>query len=259
MAFTPLYVVQKVLNDMNSFPVNSLSDTEEALQVASILEDKFYEIQEKLDWPVNSDYTQLDSSAIADGPTTLKIPDTVDSINNLRYNSLPLRHVTPEVFLDTVLDPTMEDNENAEYVSMGPNVQGWVLNNKNPEYFTTFDDDILVCDSYDLELESKLVTSKTLAQVSKHVRLILDDTTPIPITKKMEPYFLTEVKAACFKKIKQQVSDEDERERRIQKSRLNSDAKKQQDNDKRSQNQGFGRSSRSRAGSSASWWTETND
>ena len=244
---------------MNSFPVNSLSDTEEALQVASILEDKFYEIQEKLDWPVNEDYMQLDTSAIADGPTTLKIPDDVDSVNHLRYDTLSLKHVTPEVFITTALDPSNADNENMELVQLGQNVQGYVLNNKDPEFFTSFDDNIIVCDSYDLEKESKLVKSKSLAKVFKHTVLVLDDTTPIPISKKMEPYFLAEVKSACFKKIKQQVSDEDERERRIQKAKLNSEARKQQDKDAGSKSRGFGRSGRQRSSGSATWWeTATN-
>lgn len=241
MTITVLDVANKCLNDMNSFQVNSISDTEEALQVASIIEDKYYSMLETMDWPVDSDYLPLVTSAIDAGPTTLSIPTSVDKVDNLRYNGASLKHVDSEVFLSTALSPTNADNPNMELVQFGPNIQGYVLNNKDPEFFTTFNDELIVCDSYNKDVEDKLVASKSLAEVFKHQVITIDDSTPIPITKKMQPYFLAEVKAACFKKVKQQVSDEDERDRRIQRSRLQAEAKKQQDKDAGSKSRGFGR------------------
>lgn len=226
---------------MNSFQVNSISDTEEALQVASIIEDKYYSMLETMDWPVDSNYLPLVASNVNAGPTTLSIPAEVDKIDHLRYDGVSLDYIDPELFLQRALDPANADNEDMILVQFGPDIQGYVLKNKNPEYFTTFDDKLIVCDSYDADTEDKLVTSKSLASVFKHQVITIDDSTPIPITKKMEPYFLAEVKAACFKKIKQQVSDEDERDRRIQRSRLQTEAKKQQDKDTSSKSRGFGR------------------
>lgn len=226
---------------MNSFQVNSISDTEEALQVASIIEDKYYSMLETMDWPVDSNYLPLVASMVNAGPTTLSIPAEVDKIDHLRYDGVSLDYIDPELFLQKALDPANADNADMTLVQFGPDIQGYVLKNKNPEYFTTFDDKLIVCDSYDAETEDKLVTSKSLASVFKHQVITIDDSTPIPITKKMEPYFLAEVKAACFKKIKQQVSDEDERDRRIQRSRLQTEAKKQQDKDTSSKSRGFGR------------------
>lgn len=226
---------------MNSFQVNSISDTEEALQVASIIEDKYYSMLETMDWPVDSNYLPLVASNVNAGPTTLSIPAEVDKIDHLRYDGVSLDYIDPELFLQKALDPANADNADMTLVQFGPDIQGYVLKNKNPEYFTTFDDKLIVCDSYDAETEDKLVTSKSLASVFKHQVITIDDSTPIPITKKMEPYFLAEVKAACFKKIKQQVSDEDERDRRIQRSRLQTEAKKQQDKDTSSKSRGFGR------------------
>lgn len=259
MTITVLDVANKCLNDMNSFQVNSISDTEEALQVASIIEDKYYSMLETMDWPVDSDYLPLVSSAVDAGPTTLSIPVEVDKIDNLRYNSLSLKYRDPEVFLTTAFDPSNADNENMALVQFGPNVQGYVLTNKDPEFFTTLNDELLICDSYNAETEDKLVASKSLALVYKHQVITIDDSTPIPITKKMEPYFLAEVKAACFKKIKQQVSDEDERDRRIQRSRLQTEAKKQQDKDTGSKSRGFGRGGRQRSSGSATWWETSNN
>jgi hypothetical protein len=259
MTITVLDVANKCLNDMNSFQVNSISDTEEALQVASIIEDKYYSMLETMDWPVDSDYLPLVTSAANAGPTTLSIPVTVHKIDHLRYNTLSLKYRDPEVFFSTALDPSNASNENMELVQFGPNIQGYVLNNKDPEFFTSFDDELIVCDSFNADNEDKLVATKSLAKVTKHQVITIDDSTPIPITKKMQPYFLSECRAAAFKKIKQQVSDEDERDRKIHRSRLQTEAKKQQDKDTGSKSGGFGRNRGQRSSGSASWWTTATD
>ncbi len=259
MSITVLYTVNKCLSDMNSFQVNSIDGTEESLQVASIVEDKYYAMVNSGSWPAAEAYLQLDTSPELAGPTTLSIPLTVDSVNHLRYRGLSLKHVEPEVFLQTALDPSNADNENMTLVQMGSTVQGYVLTNKAPQFFTTFDDELIICDSYDSVAEDKLLAAESLAKVFIRPTFILDDASILAMPQKMEALFLAECRAAAFKKIKQQVSDEDERDRRLQRSRLQNDARKQQDKDRKSKTNGFGRNGGQRSSSTSGWWSSTND
>lgn len=242
MSLTVLDVVQKVLNDMGSFAVNSISDLEESLMISSILEDKYYQLMHQKDWPTKADYITLDSSGAGDGATTLSIPSTVEKIDHIKYNYVDQTYLEPEQFLALYMhdpDLTLESNQVDVDVAGGP-MKITVLNDKDPQFYTSFDDELLVFDSYLSTTESKLVGTKALAFAYTIPTIVIDDTTPIPIPKKMESLLISEVKAASFKKLKQMVSEEDERDRRAQHSRLNKERKQLQDKDKTSRS-GFGR------------------
>ena len=64
---------------------NSISDTEEALQVVDIIEDTYNDLIIDVDPPSISGTCQLDNLGDLTQPTTLKIPDIVSEIGRIKY------------------------------------------------------------------------------------------------------------------------------------------------------------------------------
>lgn len=240
MALTLIKVVQKTLNDMDSFPVNSISDTEESMQVASIAEDKFYALMNRSNWEHFRQIGVLVNTPVQYGPTTLQLSDSTDELKDLRYNGKRLTRVEIDEFLDRVLTKPTDLTDYAE-VSIYGDVVGYVSKVKDPDFYTVFEDYLVVCDSYNYLVESRLQGSKTVVDTITVPTFVMDNTYEIPIPQRLESLYLAEVRAACFKKLKQATSDEDERDRRIQMSRMRIEEKRVADNDRKTKNQGFGR------------------
>lgn len=85
MKFTLLQMTQDVLSSMSSDEVNSISDTTESLQVATIIRQKYFDIINRLDLPDHDQLIQLQPSLDQDSPVLMYIPDGVASIKSLKY------------------------------------------------------------------------------------------------------------------------------------------------------------------------------
>jgi len=86
MRTTVLTVVQSILSSMDSDEVNSLNDTIEAQQVASIIESCYNDIITTIDLPDQSTFLQLDASLDSALPTVMYLPQAFDTLEWLRYN-----------------------------------------------------------------------------------------------------------------------------------------------------------------------------
>ena len=72
-----LQIVQSIMSDMDTDNVNSINDTIEALQVAQIVKDTFYELISRRDWPHLNKLFVLNSVSVTARPNYLKLPDGV--------------------------------------------------------------------------------------------------------------------------------------------------------------------------------------
>lgn len=82
---TLLTMVQNILSAMSSDEVNSISDTTESMQVAQIIENKYYDIAARGDLTQHETLFQLNPSNNPALPTEMFIPSGISKINWLQY------------------------------------------------------------------------------------------------------------------------------------------------------------------------------
>jgi hypothetical protein len=173
MKLTLLDIVTDILNDMNSDVVDSIDDTAEAAQIAQIVKSTYFAMISNRDWPHLRRGIKLDASGTSSKPTHLKLPDNVKRMSFVHYNKaalgetrrkyLPLKWVDSDEFL-RMTNSRNDDADNVDVITDYSGIELLIRNDKAPEYYTSFDDDHLVCDSYDKLVDDTLQQSKTQAQ-----------------------------------------------------------------------------------------------
>ena len=226
---TLLDITQEILSDMNSDSVNSISDTIEAQQVVQIIKRTFTNLYNDRKWPHNFQLMKINSLSDSARPTHLKLPENVIEIEWVKYDirqteDAPLKYrdliyMEPKDFVTHVMnrDSTKDYAETVIDIHGVPLV---IYNNAMPTYYTSFDDEHLVLDSYDSSVDSVIQQSKT--QVFGDIEPVFtlaDDFVP-DIPAKAFPYFVNEAKSTCFLKIKEVFSQKDEQNSNRQKAWL---------------------------------------
>lgn len=219
---TLLQMTQKILTAMDSDDINDISDTEEASEVIDIIEDTYYELMTHKEWNHLKTPVNMESLADSDFPTTLKIPDTVSSLENLRYesreiasDSLAYTRITyksPEEFTNSLFNRNSNDANTLTLTVKGSGTPLLVTNDQAPAIWTSFDDTYIVFDSYDASLESTVQGSKSLAYCVQIPVFNKTDGAFVPTCPiHMFPILLAEAKKACFFYLKQIQSPIDEK------------------------------------------------
>ena len=215
---TLLEIVQSTLASMVSDQVNSISDSDESLVVAEIAQDTYYEILSREEWPFLRKARTLDAYGDTDYPVFLKSPVPVAYIRNVRYNIVTstgtsdnykeMDYLEADEFLDKVYS---RSSSATGVVSMltPDNIKIYIYNNKSPSYYTSFDDEILVFDSYDSAVDTTLQSSKSSCIAIEVPSWTTSDTFIPLLPPQLFPMFLAEVKAAAHQYLKQQGSPTD--------------------------------------------------
>ena len=208
---TVLAMVQDILSDMESDEVNSISDTTEALQVAQIIQATYEDLMLRKYQPHLRTLFSLDATN-ASTPTYLKLPTDVMEIETLSYDKkksgatnskfLGLIYREPDDFL-RVSNALDSDESTVDEIT---GIAGLVIKIRNdiaPTYWTSFDDEYVICDSYDSTLEANLQSSKTQLLGYKEPSLTLADATVPDLPSEVFPFLLSEAKKHCLAKLKQ--------------------------------------------------------
>ena len=85
MKYTLLEMTQDILSNMSSDEVNSISDTPESLQVATIIKQKYYDIVSRGDLPEHNQLFQLNPSLTVVSPVLMTIPDGIGRVEYIKY------------------------------------------------------------------------------------------------------------------------------------------------------------------------------
>jgi len=236
MRMTLLQMVQSILSDTDSDEVSSINETVEADRVASILRDVYYEITSPRNIPELMRIIQLYGLSDSEKPTYLQIPTGVSDIQWFQYNIADfaldedpiyqfrkLDYLEPYVFLDRI---SRRDSDATNVVIVEEVYSGSHLiieNDKQPQYYTTFDDKYIICDSWDATVEDTLQQYKTRVW-AKYVPEweAVDDYYP-EIDSMMFPYLLAEAKSRCFSVLKGGVDPKIEQGARRQKTWIMND------------------------------------
>lgn len=234
---TLLSMVQSILNDMTSDNVNSISDTEESEQVASIVKDTYFNLLNTLDRvPENFELVKLDALGDSDRPNFLKIPDRVTGIQKIRYDcSLDtnikqfkeIKFYEPEQFLDRIYTRNSDADNIIEVLDTDTSeVTLLIQNDKQPDFYTCFDDQYVVFDSYDVSVEDTLEEDKTVVYAQIEPEWESTDTFVPDLDSNLFPLLLAEAKSMCFVNLKEIANPKVEQVARGQKVSIQNNKKK---------------------------------
>ena len=232
---TLLEVVQRALDAMNHDNVNSISDTIESTQIAKEAKHVYYELMDRDDWPHLLKAINLEAVSDTARPNYLKIPQDVTRIDAIRYETTKstdtnrsfdvIEYLTPHSFLERVLSRNSTDSD-VTTVTNSEGVPMFILNDSRPYYWTTFDDEYIVFDSYDSSVDTTMQASKSIAHVKEIPPWTHSDTFVPDMPDQMFSTFVAEVTAAAFNYWKQGSSPRDEARAARGVSRLRKDAEK---------------------------------
>tara|TARA_R110000772_G_scaffold129472_2_gene237596 strand:- start:11789 stop:12577 length:789 start_codon:yes stop_codon:yes gene_type:complete len=173
MKMTLLELVQDILNDMDGDEVNSLDDTFESAQVAQIIKSTYYAMMSNRNWPHTKQAIQIAPSGDSALPTHMVLQQEIKELSFINYNKIksgetrklykPIRWLEPDDFL-RVTNRRDNDSANVDVITDPTGVELLIKNDLAPTYYTSFDDDALVFDSYDITVDTTLQQSKIQAQ-----------------------------------------------------------------------------------------------
>ena len=175
MKMTLLEMVQDILSEMDSDEVNSLDDTVEARQMATILKNCYFAMCSNRNWGDEKALATLDHVGQLSMPTHMIIPEDIKQMDYLAYlhekpnaelnEYVTVKYKHPDEFLRMVQSRPSSDRDNWKEVKDFSGVKLFIRSNANPMYWTSFDDEHIVCDSYDKTVDDTLKVSKTQAWV----------------------------------------------------------------------------------------------
>jgi hypothetical protein len=150
---------------MDSEDVNSISDSVEAQQIASVVEDTYYNIISARLIPEHKKLLSLTSMSDTSRPTHFRYPDNTKNIQRVDYNisstATPnfreVLYLEPEEFLNRMNQTGLKVETYNDLVDI------FVSTDRAPTYYTSFDDYHIIMDAYDSSVESILASNKTRA------------------------------------------------------------------------------------------------
>lgn len=226
---TLLEIVQDIMNDMTSDEVNSITDTEESLQVAQIVKTTYFEMIGRRDWPHLSKFTTLTSVGDSSKPTHLLTPSNMVRMDWFKYNKKQvgdtrnrysdIEYKYPDEFI-TYTNNRNLDNSNVTEVTDFGGAKLQILNDRQPTYFTSFDDKYIVLDAYNSAIESTLQGSNTQIKIYANPTWTVDNDFIPDLPIEAFPALLAEAKSVAAFKLDEEVDQKAEQQSERQQKRL---------------------------------------
>ena len=231
---TLLQMTQDILSDMDSDEVNSINTTQESTQVANLIKTTYYNIIDGRDYAFLYELFRMTASGTTDRPTHMSLPEDIIDLKWVKYNNKKaatdkdlfqlIEYKTPEEFVSIVDKRDSTDTTNIKVVSDPTGITLNILKTKVPQYFTSFDDENMVFDSYLSSLDSTLQNTKTQCYGKRSVTFTLSDTFTPDLPVQMFSYLLSEAKSAAFLTFKQMPNPKAEKHSVTQKRRMSQEA-----------------------------------
>ena len=175
MQRTVLELVQAILVETGSDPVNHISDTVEASDIAMIMNQVYNEIVDRYDLPSTGTVQALDGLADPNRPNFMQLKDTSYNIQWIKYDNrvssgankayVPITYKSPEEFVAMVTSGPSTDSTNYQIVFWNSNVPFIINKKKGPSFWNTFDDKTIIFDSYNSAVDTTLQSSKSMVYV----------------------------------------------------------------------------------------------
>lgn len=243
MKYTLLEMVQDILSSMSSDEVNSISDTTESMQVATIIKQKYFDIINRVPITDHEQLIQLDPSLSSSVPVLMYVPEKVAEIKWLKYYDSDVNNSTnPPNIHDINVDLTSAANSTTpapgyKYVTILPvqqfidmvnqfntqetNVDTFAFtdnsngvingtynfnykNDRTPNFCTIISNYYVVFDSFDNLADTTLQASKTLGWGRVIPSWSMVDTFIPNLAEEQFQLLVNEAKALAFFELKQQ-------------------------------------------------------
>lgn len=213
---------------MDSDEVNSISDTTESLQVASIVKETFYFLIDNRKIPENNGLLQLTALGDTTHPSHMKAPTNYQTIDWIKYDIVKTGDTAPVFrdirFIDNVSFLSMINSRDPNASNIIPITDITSLstllirNDSHPEVWTSFDDEYVVFDSYDSAIDVTLQQSKTMAFGKQEPAWSQVDTFIPDLDSSLFSLLLNEAKAQAFITLKQVSNSKAEQRARKQRT-----------------------------------------
>lgn len=214
---TLLEMTQDILSALDGDEVNSVGDTIESLQVATTIKQCYYDICATLNLPSKMALVKLDALNDTDRPNYLKLPSTVRNIEWIRYNNKSLFYITPEEFVSLAEPDAFVNVEDMSGVVLK------IGTDRDPTYWTTFDNDHVCFNSFNIDEDTTLQQSKSTCWGQTDQVFVMDDTFIPDLDTVHFPLLMAEATATCFVNQKQITNNKAEQQARRQLTRSSND------------------------------------
>jgi len=219
MKMTLLEMVQDILSSMDSDDVNSINDTDEALQVAQTVKTIYYELMTSKEWAHLSKMTTLNSVADSSKPNYLLIPNNTYRVDYVKYDVADntetrtryedMEYLYPDEFLNRQ-NNLNDDNSEITQITDFDGVKYNIYTDREPRVYTSFDDKYLVFDAYDSVKESTLQGTNSQVRLYSVPTWTTEDNFTPDLPAENFPLFLAEAKSTCFLELKQMLNEKAE-------------------------------------------------
>lgn len=217
---TLLEMVQSILSATDADEVNSIADTIEAEQAALVIKETFYDIIDNVPQPDYEGLIQLEGLADTDKPTYLHMPSEQNEIYWIKYdwqtNSdvtyVDLKYLQPLDFITRSMEAS--GNDDTQEVVDDSGVTLIIRTDANPCFWTSFDNEYIICDAFDISLEDTLQSSKVLCWGKREPTWEQVDEFVPDLRPNMFPYLLSAAKSTFYINYKVANPNEDKKARR---------------------------------------------
>lgn len=215
MKDTLLGLTQTILSSLDGDEVNSIHDTVESLQVATVIRTAYFDILGRANLPEHYHLTQLTASTDATLPIVMYIPEDVAKILWVKYDKQtaddtvavwdPVSFKPVDDFLEYMHNQDLSDTT----IETSPIVSGDIVadlyfrNDSAPSWYTVLGDNTIIFDSYDSAVDTTLQQSKTSVYAKKVVPFTLSDTFVPDLDEPQFALLLNEAKALAWAELKQ--------------------------------------------------------
>lgn len=210
---TVLDMTQDILKSMRADEVNTLSDSSEALSIAAVIKNVYYDMLTNRLIP---EMQQLDTlTALGDSatPCIMQFPSDVDEVFWVKYDKRQsssdtqlrferVSYMEPTKFIEMVNGYDSTDATVVSQVDPGNGLTILCKNDGNPSWYTSFDDNYICFDSYDAAIDTTLTAAKTQVFVRRDPVFTISDTFIPVLDSSLFPLLFNVSKAAATLEIK---------------------------------------------------------
>lgn len=222
---TLLEMVNDVAVSLDYETVNNIGDTPESERIERIIRNEYSKLSDDMSWPHLKVMTELNGLADATRPNFMQVPTTVAQVDEIQYDTTitgdtnrSIKKITicedPSDFLDIIYSRNTGDS-NVSVYNTAEGVPIWTITDKMPEYCTTFDDDVIIFDSYYSAEDSTLQGSKSILRGLRGDTWTTSDTFVPLMPVNMFSTFVSKCKVVANEQLRQVALNSEARDNRV--------------------------------------------
>jgi hypothetical protein len=226
MKYTLLDMTQTILSSMDGDEVNSISDNAESQAVAFCIRTAYYNLVAGSVFPEHLGLFNLNASGTTSQPVLMTKPENVHRIDwieynkadttdtDLQYTRIQLKSLEDFLMFTGSLGESDTNVDRMDVTSSGSTFSFLFRNDKHPDYYTSYDNNTIIFDSYLSDVDATLQASKTRCFGGQAKTFSMNDTFTPDLSESQFALLLNEAKSLAFSELKQITHTKAERSSR---------------------------------------------